>query len=283
MMIFTLIGMLLLFCTAMLLLSLIVSSLVELLQKILRWRYTILKVAMTALSQHASLNIKRQFELAQSDNVNTVQRDLEKIYHALLQPLIAEEWFRGFKYVRTHVSLDELHKATITYVKQSIDLPYNAERSLKEELGLIFSRLEIEMKERYRRKTHVSALLVALLVSFCLQLNAFVLIENGIKKGTDFNQATLKMLATECKLSKEIQDVEITCLANQLFESQVIKPMLFPHGSHYYYPTNNEKVDWKLLFSRLVGMLACIILMSLGAPFWFERLKNIYSVHSKLK
>lgn len=282
-MILTLIGMLLLFCAVMLLLSLIVSSLVELLQKAFNWRHSTLKLGVTALSFHVSRYLTEYCNLPSKFCSRTVQHDLETRYFMLLEPLIRGHRFKWLNYARTQVSLDELHKVTVSYLKQNAELTYLAERELKEQLNLIFSRLEIEMKAHYRRQTHSSALVFSFIVACSLQLNAFTLLEVGFKQSSEINSPKLKTLETQCTPSKSLTEVETLCFAEYLLHLGVIKPSLFPYGSQYYYPVDKGEVQWLLLFSRIVGLLVCIILISLGAPFWFERLKSIYSLQAKLK
>ncbi|ATC94491.1 hypothetical protein [Pseudoalteromonas tunicata] len=288
-MILTLIGMLLLFCAVMLLFSLIVSSLVELLQKMRHWRQKNLRLGLTALSYKITSYAEQHLTLNQAEENICWQRNLADVYHQLLTPMIqnnGHSFFQslGFEYARSDISLQELQQVTLIYVKKNVALSYDVERDLKNEISLSFARLELEMKGRYRRKTHASALLFSFILSFVMQLNAFSLLETGYKQSLESSaEVNFQTLVAECKLSKDFKDVEIACLTNHLIQAQVIELTIFAKGAHYYYPLKDGSLDWKILLSRLVGMFVCIIFISLGAPFWFERLKSIYSLQEKIK
>lgn len=88
----------------------------------------------------------------------------------------------------------------------------------------------------------------------------------------DFDQATVKEVQDRMKLSSQDWNVLKTSLDKTGFE-------LFPKGGCRW---RNEKTTWSTVFGHFMGMLFSALLLSLGAPFWFNTLKSLASLRSSV-
>ena len=279
-MIFQIIGMLFILCATMLLMSLIVSSGVQIIQKSASWRQKNLHLGLKALSEYSAAQISL-VDKGNCINQEIIQADIHSALIDLLQPTIKSS-LPMLSFQRSEICFTEIQQVIDGVLIRHIDLSESAKKELFTTLAMYFSRIEVEMRFRFRRLTHLSALVCASLLVLLLQLDMILLIENGTRLDiTQHNQLANNVRDT-CLVAKTTEQ-QLGCLSQALVNADVLTLGLWPHGWDYFLPIENQQFAWLTFLNRLLGMICSIVLISLGAPFWFERLKSIFVIKEAIK
>ncbi|ABG42059.1 hypothetical protein Patl_3557 [Paraglaciecola sp. T6c] len=171
-----------------------------------------------------------------------------------------------------YTSFDELLNAYQQANNKSNLLPDNVELD-KDKLARWFSLVEDETRGRYKGYSDVMSILIASVFVIVLQLDAITLIKDlsdQMRQNSVFNlseehtkpgQAT-NLLVSECNIPNA--NIARCPTHNKLYLENHMPLRPFPHNW-----------SWNDYRSHLGGLLLSTILISLGAPFWFNTLKNI--------
>jgi len=157
----------------------------------------------------------------------------------------------------------------IDMVQDVQEMGSEAKEKLKAKINKDFSALEEVMIQRFKQWMHQISIGVAFVICFVFQLNCFDLLSK--LNNDSVYRAQLVQLSTQLK-SQEGQEIEPiqTHLSALNFN-------ITPDQWHGYY--GQAKVS--SLFNW-IGIIFSSILISLGAPFWFNRLKDMASLRDKL-
>ena len=116
--------------------------------------------------------------------------------------------------------------------------------------------------------------LPVLSISFYNRVSAEKWLEQNLPENQDLNS----VLETYRNIQKDITKKRLNYLGDQIVElnNDLAKMRLDIFGEHYTW----ELSQWK--FPKFIGMLISIALLSLVAPFWFNLLKNLTNLRTRL-
>lgn len=279
-MIFQIIGMLIVFCAVMLLMSLIVSSCVQLIQKLANWRQKNLILGLQSLSQYVEAQV-HEWEGEKAHSLSNLHQSLQDAFLQQLTPVIGGS-HRWLSYRRSEITVAELTSQIEAVLLHNGVNNKQGTAELCQKAGHYFSRIEVEMRFRFRRLTHISVLFFTVILVVLFQLDAIEIIEKGMNLTAPQQQVLSQTIQETCSIASS-EDQQLLCLANALMQSNMISFTVLPDGIEYYVPISHGQLDFLTLISRLFGLLCSVVLISLGSPFWFERLKSIFVLKEGLK
>ncbi|SFC32488.1 hypothetical protein [Pseudoalteromonas denitrificans] len=285
-MLLDILGILIAFCSVMLMFSLIVTAFIQFLQNNLKWRTRHLKLGLDALAVYI-------YE-AHCKNNWVSQEILSETFVDLMKPKIkanrAGLFYQLFRnYERAHVGHDEI-KFALTKLHQQSDNQIKPElKLLLQEIDAFFVRIETEMSSHFARKTHFWSFMIAAVFVILFQLDTFSVLAK-VSQDQAYREHLIKNVQQEIKAQKTICDGVITSVKFQQCLTQTEQKLalydftLLPKGEAHYYKvgeTHHHKTLWQLI-SFWIGMVISTIFISLGAPFWFNRIKTLIQLKDKL-
>lgn len=181
-----------------------------------------------------------------------------------------------------HVAKDELKARILRLAGHTPSAPAEpisegAEQSLQA-LETLFPKLELTMSREFKLWMDKLSLAVAFVLAVVFHLNAFDLLSDlssrpeRLAAFTQYGSQALVALP-------EPVPVDITHLQDPIAgQAAMFDFSLFPrHCQCYLVPS-----DWARSVSNLVGILISALLISLGAPFWFQTLQRLFRLREQL-
>jgi len=247
------------FASIMLLFSLLVSALVHGAQATLNLRLRNMKDIIGAFFKHTDQVDDEIYKLL---NEKLQQRTPNQVYSTVLPINLL-----GNRLELTRVSKQEL----IDMVYSIADMGHEAKEKLKEKIEKDFSTLEEVMIQRFKQWMHQISIGMAFVICFVFQLNCFDLL-NKLNNDTAYRQQAIQMGQVHTPDSPHANNSEQ--LQGQL---SALSFNITPNKWTEYYATAqvSSLTNW-------IGIIFSTILISLGAPFWFNRLKDMASLRDKL-
>lgn len=275
------------FCSIMLIFSLLVTALVHGTQATLNMRVRNMR------------NVIASF-MDQFPDIDT-QAVLEKIDQRIpnnINPLVVPT---GGKLFSQHIKLAFISKKELMSITEEILHDANDARNhLHKEIERSFKYLEEVMAQRFKQWMHQLAIAIAFALAFVFQLNTFDLIKDLNRDTALRNQAaTYAGKIENTNIEGEEANKEIDLISTQL---SAMDFQLFSEGWAYYMGDSIESVaavpesttkaeplvtsspSYTLLelLQNWMGVICSAIFISLGAPFWFNSLKNVLHMRDKL-
>lgn len=263
------------FCSVMLIFSLLVTAIVHAIQGALSLRAK----NMQQVIGHF---------IDQIDNVDTkkvlryIDRQVPDGIHSSLMPKLR---FGAMNLKPSAISLSEL----LHFVERSMDDETDKE-PIKQKISHSFVYIEHIMHERFKMWMHQISIVVAFIIAFCFQLSTFDLIKKLSNDSTSL--AKLTAYAESYDLQSGTTALSATQAAVQLTSLDF---ELFHQGPEYYlsldlvnalpYVTPNpSSIDVSIVraFQNWLGVIFSAIFISLGAPFWFNTLRTAASLKDQL-
>ena len=247
------------FASIMLLFSLLVSALVHGAQAALNLRLKNMKGIIGAFFKHCD-QVDESIQKLLNDKL--AQRTPDQVYSTVLPVNLL-----GNRLELTRVSKKEL----IDMVYSITDMASDVKEKLKEKIEKDFGTLEEVMIQRFKQWMHQISIGIAFVICFAFQLNCFELL-NKLNQDSAYRQQAIQVTQNLSNTKPEdINNDEIQGSLSAL--SFNITP---ENWSNYYAkPAISSLTNW-------LGIIFSAILISLGAPFWFNRLKDIASLRDKL-
>ena len=258
-MLMDILGIMIGFASIMLLFSLLVSALVHGAQATLNLRLRNMKDIIGAFFKHTDQVDDEIYKLL---NEKLQQRTPNQVYSTVLPINLL-----GNRLELTRVSKQEL----IDMVYSIADMGHEAKEKLKDKIEKDFSTLEEVMIQRFKQWMHQISIGMAFVICFVFQLNCFDLL-NKLNNDTAYRQQAIQMRQVHTPNSLQANNSEQ--LQGQLSAlSFNITPKKWPE--YYAKAQVSSLTNW-------IGIIFSTILISLGAPFWFNRLKDMASLRDKL-
>jgi len=250
------------FASIMLLFSLLVSALVHGAQAALNLRLRNMKGIIGAFFKHCDQVDDRIHELL---NDKLAQRTPDQVYSTVLPVNLL-----GNRLELTRVSKQEL----IDMVYSVSDMTSDVKEKLKEKIESDFATLEEVMIQRFKQWMHQISIGLAFVICFVFQLNCFELLHK-LNQDSAYRQQAIQVVQAlpinEGTVPEALDSQKIQGSLSALNFS--ITPQDWK--SYYASPAMSSLTHW-------LGVIFSAILISLGAPFWFNRLKDIASLRDKL-
>jgi RecG-like helicase len=251
------------FSAIMLLFSLLVTALVHGAQAALNLRLKNLKNVIEAFFN--------QIDFIESDLVKNIVEKIDlrspKQLYATALPLNLQ----GNQLKLTSIGQQEL----IDIINSTHELSIEQRDQLTQKIHYYFEALEELMSQRFKQWMHQISIATAFVLCFVFQLNCFSILKDlnqdsyyRSQLGLVAKQLTVKsVLKSDSKNNPELLQHHIQALNFEITPKQW-KP---------YYTTFNTQslTNW-------IGIIFSAILISLGAPFWFNRLKDMISLRDRL-
>lgn len=283
-MLLDILGILIAFCSVMLMFSLVVTAFIQFLQNNLKWRTDHLRLGLTALANHIN---KINNNWVSNDTLNTSLLDLMRPTIKANRRGLFYQLFRNYE--RGHINDEEI-KAVFTNLHQQSSCNTKPDlNTLLEEVDRFFGRIETEMSSHFTRKTHFWSFIIAGFFVLLFQLDTFSVLnkvsQNKVYRDSLVNQAQQQIVKSNSQCSDLIQFTDIqSCLMSEQRNAALYGFTILPEGESHFYKigeTHNHKSIWQLL-SFWMGMIISTIFISLGAPFWFNRIKTLVQLKDKL-
>ncbi len=260
-MLMDILGIMIGFASIMLLFSLLVSALVHGAQATLNLRLRNMKDIIGAFFKHTDQVDDEIYKLL---NEKLQQRTPNQVYSTVLPVNLL-----GNRLELTRVSKQEL----IDMVYSIADMGHEAKEKLKAKIEKDFSTLEEVMIQRFKQWMHQISIGMAFVICFAFQLNCFDLL-NKLNNDSAYRQQAIQAGQLKTLDSKQPENESSDQIQGQLSAlSFNITPDKWPE--YYAKAQISSLTNW-------IGIIFSTILISLGAPFWFNRLKDMASLRDKL-
>jgi len=283
-MLLDILGILIAFCSVMLMFSLVVTAFIQFLQNNLKWRTAHLKLGLTALATHIN---KMNNNWVSIEALNGSLLELMRPTIKANRSGLFYQLFRNFE--RGHISDDEIRAVIVNLHKQSDCNTKPDLNTLLEEVDRFFGRIETEMSSHFTRKTHFWSFIIAGFFVVLFQLDTFSIL-NKVSQDKTYRDNLISQAQQQvskptayCSNTKSQSDMK-SCLALAQKNAALYGFTLLPKGESHFYKvgeSHNHKTIWQLL-SFWMGMIISTIFISLGAPFWFNRIKTLVQLKDKL-
>jgi hypothetical protein len=259
-MLMDILGILIGFAAIMLLFSLLTSAIVHGAQAALNLRLKNMKDIITAFFNHADHLDESVQKILQEKIEN---RTPNQVYATVLPVNLL-----GNRLKLTRIGKQEL----IDMVQEVQELGSDAKDKLKAKINKDFPALEEVMIQRFKQWMHQISIGVAFVICFAFQLNCFDLLSK--LNNDSLYRAQLVQLSTRLENQSETSDTDVAPIHNNL---SALNFNISPDKWQGYYAQANVSsvFNW-------IGIIFSTILISLGAPFWFNRLKDMASLRDKL-
>lgn len=252
-------GILIGFTAVMLLFSLLITALVQGAQAALNLRFKNLKTVLTQFFQN--------MDFVEHKVIQTILEHFDKRFPSTLYATALPLDVPGNKLKLTNIGRQDL----ISLISNTKDVSIEEKEQLKQKILDHFETLEVIMSQRFKQWMHQLSIILAFLICFVFQLNCFSLL-NQLNHDSAFRQQA-NTLSQQLNLepSSESLDIQIQPqLSALMFE---ITPEQWPE---YYFSLNIATIG------HWLGIIFSSILISLGAPFWFNRLRDMASLRDNL-
>lgn len=247
------------FSAIMLIFSLLVTALVHGAQAALNLRLKNLKNVIEAFFN--------QVEFLTDECVETL---LSKIDHRGPNQLYATALplnLPGNKLMLTNIGRQEL----VDIINSAHELSIEQREQLVQKVSYYFETLEELMSQRFKQWMHQISIAIALVICFTFQLNCFSVLDE--LNQDSYYRAQAANMGSEM-LQQDLANWQSDDIQEKMHALDFkITPEQWPD---YYFA-----LDLSVLTNWL-GIIFSTILISLGAPFWFNRLKDLISLRDKL-
>jgi hypothetical protein len=259
-MLMDILGVLIGFSAVMLLFSLLTSAIVHGAQATLNLRLKNMKGIITAFFNHTD-QLDHSIQKILQEKIEN--RTPNQVYSTVLPVNLL-----GNKLKLTRIDKQEL----IDMVQDVQELGSDAKDKLKAKINKDFTALEEVMIQRFKQWMHQISIGVAFIICFTFQLNCFDLLTK--LNNDSVYRAQLVQLSTHIDTQTQVSQSDFIPIQNNLSALNFnITPDKWP--SYYAQAQVSSLFNW-------IGIIFSTILISLGAPFWFNRLKDMASLRDKL-
>lgn len=254
-MLMDILGILIGFIGIMLLFSLLITAVVHGAQAALQLRFKNMKSVINAFFDHIDV-LDEPCKTQLADKLNG--RSAITLYATAL-PL---------DILGNRLKLSSIGKKELIAIVQSITgmMPENSKK-IEKEINEHFDTIEEIMSQRFKQWMHQLSIVLAFVICFVFQLNCFSLLDK-LNQDSLYRQQAMQISQTINVDQSQAQ-----------FENKLmaLNFAIQPDTWQNYYLS----LEVSSIFNWL-GIIFSSILISLGAPFWFNRLRDVVSLRDKL-
>ncbi|MGH8186779.1 MAG: hypothetical protein ACREUC_09465 [Steroidobacteraceae bacterium] len=271
------------FVSIVLLLSMIVTALVQTTQSILRLRArNLLKGVGTLLRNHdltsasGRMDVRALASKVLNDDavalIDKVPKPDTFTRHALLGPKVSWAEPAALAQAIRHVTKTEpVIKAPAPGEAAPATAAPAAAQPAVDELQREIEKMEPAWRKRFQYFVRIITIVWAVLVAGSFQVSAPALFsalshDRALAAQVARNNAEIARLASR---SGE-PDASLNAAASKL---DVFGIQFWKKGGAFYIDTSKDDWDWH--WDAIIGVLLTSILLTFGAPFWFEQLRNL--------
>lgn len=274
-MLWDILGILIAFASVMLFFSLMVTTLAQGIQQVAQQRYRVLRQQLTDFASQ----IGQEFPHTQAFLAQAIGQMLdENSFNGRLVKEVA------------HVGKEEIRSRIIRICDGTAEdqtLPEGATTSLQL-LDELFPKLETAMRHQFKAWMDRMAVVLAFTLALVFHLNAFDLLRSisanpevaAAYSQYGAEQAAAGDIDTARAGEPEVQEFNtVTKVVAQEFAIFQFTP--FPQDCDCYLVTDGPNPVLRTL-GNLLGILISTLLISLGAPFWFRTLHNLFRIREQV-
>lgn len=248
------------FIAIMLLFSLLVTALVQGAQAALDLRFKNLKSVID--------HFLKGMSTLEANVAEKIMDQLEKRFTSGLLATALPLNISSNRLKVTNIGKQEL----VDIINSTPGVELDQKEQLRNKISDHFDTVEEIMRQRFKQWMHQISIAIAFLICFTFQLNCFQLLSQLNEDAAMRYQAIT--LAHELSNSDELPEKSETQLQSKL---HALDFKITPHAwKAYYFSLNIESL------THWLGVIFSSILVSLGAPFWFNRLKDMASLRDQL-
>lgn len=254
-MLMDILGILIGFIGIMLLFSLLITAVVHGAQAALQLRFKNMKSVINAFFDHIDV-LDEPCKTQLADKLNG-RSDVTLYATALPLDILGNR-----------LKLSSIGKKELIAIVQSIAgmIPEHTKR-IENEINEHFDTLEEIMSQRFKQWMHQLSIILAFVICFVFQLNCFSLLDK-LNQDSLYRQQAMQIS----------QDLTTDSNPEQLENKLMALSFNIQPDTWYNYYLSLEVSS---IFNWL-GIIFSSILISLGAPFWFNRLRDVVSLRDKL-
>ena len=254
-MLMDILGILIGFIGIMLLFSLLITAVVHGAQAALQLRFKNMKSVINAFFDHIDV-LDEPCKTQLADKLNG--RSAVTLYATAL-PL---------DILGNRLKLSSIGKKELIAIVQSIGgmIPEHTKR-IEKEINEHFDTLEEIMSQRFKQWMHQLSIILAFVICFVFQLNCFSLLDK-LNQDSLYRQQAMQIS----------QEITAESSPDQLENKLMALSFTIEPDTWYQYYLSLEVSS----IFNWIGIIFSSILISLGAPFWFNRLRDVVSLRDKL-
>lgn len=262
-------GILIAFITVMLVFSIVITSLVQASQALLRFRARTLRDSLAKILQDVQQSdIKNPGEAA----TNSLKL-LNESESALLFSKFKPDGFFS-KLFGPQVSWIDQQSLDIELRKNALSMTPAQIHAVSEKFKLI----QKPMQKIYLRKTRLLTIFWAVIVAICFQLSTHQLLQD-FSVSPDVRAEANKIAIQIMKENKDGGDI---VLPENISGTSLMNIEPWAKTDFYLSKDGSRTAVTDYNWDNIAGVLVTILLLSLGAPFWFNTLKSVVSLRDSL-
>ena len=248
------------FAAIMLLFSLLVTALVQGAQASLDLRFKNLKSVISSFLNNMNL--------IETKAAEKIMEQLEKRFTCGLYSTALPLNIGSNRLKVTNIGKQEL----VDLINNTSDMGLDQKEQLRQKVLDHFETIEEIMSQRFKQWMHQISIITAFVICFVFQLNCFQLL-NQLNQDSAFRHQAIAF-SDQLNDSKILQEQSQQQLQSSL---QALNFKITPKAwIEYYFSAHIDTL------THWLGIIFSSILISLGAPFWFNRLKDMASLRDKL-
>jgi hypothetical protein len=270
------------FVSVVLLLSMIVTAMVQATQSVLRLRArNLLKGVGTLLRNHelttatARMDVRAVASKVLNDDavalIDKVAKPDSFLRHGLLGPKVSwAEPAALAKAIRSVTRTEPVLTPAAPAAAPAV-APATAAKPVVDELQLAIEAMEPGWRKRFQYFVRIITIAWAVVVAGGFQVSAPTLF-SALSQERALAEQIAKGNAEVARLASSSGEQD-AALAQTAAKLDVFGIQFWNKGSDFY--VDRSKGDWDLRWDAIIGVLLTAILLTFGAPFWFEQLRNL--------
>lgn len=249
------------FASIMLLFSLLVSALVHGAQAALQLRFKNMQSVIKSFFDHIDV----LDEPCKSKLANLLDGRSNTSLYATALPLD----ILGNRLKLSNIGKKEL----LDIVDAIVEMTPEHKQKIQQEVEEHFHTLEEIMSQRFKQWMHQLSIAIAFVICFVFKLNCFTVLDN-LNQDSMYRQQVITMAEEFNQTAPPLEQANTTVYEDKLIALNfTLQPETWT--GYYLSPNVNSLSNW-------LGIIFSAILISLGAPFWFNLLRDAISWRDKL-
>ena len=262
-------GILIAFITVMLVFSIVITSLVQATQAVLRFRARTLRDSLAKILK----DVQKDATKGASGAADNALKLLNESDSALLFSKFKATGFFSNLF-GPQVSWIDQESLDKELRKNTLSMNLSQIHAVSEK----FKHIQKPMQKIYLRKARMVTLFWAVIVAIYFQLSTPQLLHDF--SASPEERAEAHKLSSQ--LLEENQDGNDLTLPAEFSGTALLKIEPWAKTDFYLGKDGNWKTLKDYHWNNIVGVLVTILLLSLGAPFWFNMLKSVVSLRDSL-
>jgi hypothetical protein len=214
--------------------------------------------------------VKLLLDFASGEGISTLGEESKKTLLAVIQKNGISDPSSALKNIRAlELQLEASDPQLATYIRQSLAIVHGAGSDFVARINSWYDQTIDRVSQRFTTYTHWVTIGIAAVVVLTVQLDII---------------AVMDRLSIDDQFRNTVADTWAKKLAGDTGAQTDPRPYydLLSHAGLVTLPTSATWIDQLKETRKIPGMLLSILLVSLGAPFWYSVLKDLLQLRSSL-